>query len=171
MKRIHTCFSIVILLTVLIWRAAPSAAQDESYKVFFPFLVEVKGWNAEDPEGVSMDMGSFKMLTAIREYNQEKAGIKAVVMIGNQMMMNNQSKFSVSSKDMEAKTTTIDGFKVYQGFEKEENGGVVAVFLAQKESSQGMLIFNYEQISKEAALTFAKKFDWKKIKKEVEKHL
>ena len=80
-------FSIKSGLTlglILTFLAATGVAADHT--LLTPLLVDLNGWAAEPASGMTMDMGSSKMINAAREYRQGDREINAMVMLGNQAM-------------------------------------------------------------------------------------
>jgi len=62
----------------------------------------------------------------------------------------------------------MNGFQVTQVYEREKKkqGGTIIVRLYEKDGTKGaVFMLNYENISDKEALSIAKKFNWKGIKK------
>ncbi|MBN2417553.1 hypothetical protein JXO52_17080 [bacterium] len=152
--------SLAVLFVGLI---IPAAAQDTHVKLY-PLLIDLAGWEAAEPEGASMDMGEFSLITAQRDYTEGDAELRAMFMIGNNAMLNNDADMTYNSDSESLKTEEIDGFRVLQGYDKEEHSGVVTVFLSHTETKGALFMLTYRSIPAARALELAKKFNWKKIK-------
>ena len=72
------------LVVVLIFFASAAVAADHT--LLTPLLVDLNGWQGELARGMTMDMGSSKMINAGREYRQGGKQMNAMVMVGNQAM-------------------------------------------------------------------------------------
>jgi hypothetical protein len=47
-----------------------AARADQAFQRFFPFLVDLDGWQGKKPDGISMEMPGNSMITATREYQR-----------------------------------------------------------------------------------------------------
>lgn len=148
--------TFLILMTV---------AQAEPQDALKPLLLDLDGWNAGASEGLSMDMGTMKMVNAVREYEKGAEKLTAMVMIGNQMMAQGQlQEMNMETDEGKVKITTIDGFRVHTNYDKAGKSGGVIVFLNQDIENSCIFTCYFEGISEDDALTLAKKFDWQKMK-------
>jgi hypothetical protein len=167
MKTRHgkTLCAIVMVLIIGI-----NVAYGEPQDALKPLLIDLDGWSAADAEGMSMDMGTMKLVNAMREYEKGAENLTAMVMIGNQMMAQGQMQQMNMETDMgKVKITTIDGFKVHTSYDKAEKSGAVIVFLSQVKDNSGIFTCYFEGLSEEDALKAAKRFDWNKMKAATEK--
>lgn len=147
-----------------------AAAFAQNQEVLKPLLTDLTGWKAEPAEGMSMDMGTMKMTNATRQYEKGDATVSAVLMVGNNAMT--QGQFGNMNMDSDRSKVIIkemNGFKTTQAYDKQEGSGNFMVFLSQKGTNSGFLAVTYEGISMQEAEKIAKKFDWNKMKKAVEK--
>jgi hypothetical protein len=164
-------FSIKIGLTlvlILTFFAATGVAADHTQLT--PLLVDLNGWAAEPASGMTMDMGSSKMVNAAREYRQGDREINAMVMLGNQSMVQGSMQ-TMKAENAEGKIsmTSIDGFKVMSQYRKAEKAGAVIVYLSQDQQQGAMFTLAYKGLSEEEGLNAAKKFNWKEMKNAVGK--
>ena len=156
------------LVVVLIFFASAAVAADHT--LLTPLLVELDGWQGEPPSGMSMDMGSSKMINAGREYRQGGKQMNAMVMVGNQAMtQGSMQAMKAETAEGKMSISTIDGFKVQTFHDKKENSGGVMVQLSQNQHQGAMFTLVYEGLSEEEGLKIAKKFNWKEMKKSVDK--
>jgi hypothetical protein len=157
-------FALVVILTSF---AATGVAADHT--LLTPLLVDLKGWNAEPAGGMTMDMGSSKMINAAREYRQGDKELNAMVMLGNQAMTQGSLQ-AMKAETTEGKVSisTIDGFKVTSHYSKTEKSGAVIVHLTQSQQQGAMFTLVYEGLTEEEGLRTAKKFNWKEMKKSVD---
>jgi hypothetical protein len=58
------------------------ARADQSFQRFFPFLVDLDGWQGKKPDGISMELPGNTMITATREYQRGPARFHAQVLVG-----------------------------------------------------------------------------------------
>ena len=62
----------------------------QPHEALKPLLIDLEGWDADEAEGMNLDMGSMKMLNAVREYEKGTEKLTAIVIIGNQKMEQGQ---------------------------------------------------------------------------------
>ncbi len=140
-------------------------AYAEKHHSLTPLFVDLKGWKAEKPEGMTMDMGTMKMTNATRTYTKGSIEITAMVMIGNSIMTQGQmQQMKVETADAKVSISKIDGFQVNTSYDKKEKAGYVTVFLAQSKTKNALFTFYYNGLSEKQAMSLAKKFNWKKMK-------
>ncbi|MCK5147902.1 hypothetical protein KAR48_14180 [bacterium] len=169
MKRINQLLIVVCAAVILL---AGTVIAEEPYKAFHKYLVELKGWDAEDPTGMNMNMPGMSMLTAARSYEKDDKTIMATVMIGGAAAMAMQSgDISMEADGVSMKTETIDGFRVMRGYDTEEKSGMVSVRLGNTEEKTAIFMVVFEGVAKKDFLNLAKKFDWKAIAKAAKKRL
>ena len=120
--------------------------------------------------GMTMDMGTSKMINAAREYRQGAKELNAMMFLGNQAMAQGSMQ-AMKTETAEAKMSisTIDGFKVQKFHDKIDNSGGVMVRLSQNQQQGAMFILEYKGLSAEEGLKAAKKFNWKEMKNSVDK--
>ena len=160
--RIITGLCVLLLLLTAVGTVQ---AQNESYKVFFPCLVDLKGWDAEKPDGAAVDMLGMAMTSAQRSYEKGDQELEAMIMIGNPAMTGMQTGVVVETSDLKSTFKKIEGFKVHQAYDKEENSGSVSVVLKEGETDGAYFILTFDGMDANEGLKLAKKFDWKKMAK------
>jgi len=157
-------------LTLIIAFVATAHAGD--HQALTPLLIDLQGWEAENPEGMSMDMGAMKMTNATRIYTKGDNSITAMVMIGNNAMAPGQmQEMNAETTDARMSISEIAGFRVHTGYDKNENAGSVIVFLSQGQTENALFMVSYQGLSEKEAMDLARKFDWKKMKAAVDKFL
>ncbi len=74
----------VLLFPLLLGFLLPisAARADQAFQRFFPFLVDLDGWQGKKPDGISMEMPGNSMITATREYQRGAARVHAQVLVG-----------------------------------------------------------------------------------------
>ena len=158
-------FALVAILTFFV---ATGVAADHS--LLTPLLVDLKGWNAEPAGGMTMDMGSSKMINAAREYRQGQKELNAMVILGNQAMtQGSMQAMKTETAEGKMSISTIDGFKVQIFHDKKDRSGGVMVDLGQNQQQGAMFTLLYKGLSEEEGLEAAKKFNWKEMKNSVDK--
>lgn len=163
-RQVKILFAFVGMFLILM-----TVAQAEPQDTLKPLLLDLDGWNAGESEGLSMNMGTMKMVNALREYEKGAEKLTAMVMIGNQMMAQGQvQQMTMETDEGKVKITTIDGFRVHTNYDKTDNSGGVTVFLNQDIDNSCIFTCYFEGISEDSALSLAKKFDWQKMKKATE---
>ena len=157
--------ALVVILTSF---AATAMAADHT--LLTPLLVDLKGWDAEPARGMTMDMGTSKMINAAREYRQGGKKLMAMLVLGDQAMtQGSMQAMKTETAEGKMSITTIDGFKAQTYYDKKEHSGGVMVHLGQSQQQGAMFILNYEGLSEEEGLKLAKEFNWKEMKKSVDK--
>ena len=146
------------------------AAHAEKHDLLTPLLVDLNGWKGEKAEGMSMDMGNMKMITATRNYTRGDKDVTAVVFIGNSAMTQGKMQgMKMESADSRINIKEIDGFQTQSVYDKKDKSGSVVIFLSHGEASGTIFTLSYNNIEEDKAIELAKKFDWKKMKATVEK--
>ncbi len=161
--------SIFILFPALLVYAA-------SYQDFIPFLIDLPGWKAEKPDGADIDMVGVTAISAARKYTSGNKKIEAAILIGQMMMgawnIGYQEGFKMETPDIKLEVKKINGFMVFNSYEKDKSSGLIMVLLneAMAEGSTGAVFsFSFKGMNGEEAVKLAQKFDWKKVKAKVEK--
>jgi hypothetical protein len=140
----------------------PSAFADQSFQRFFPFLVDIDGWQGKKPDGISMELPGNTMITATREYQRGPARFHAQVLIGaaaKGALAVAQSGMKIETSDGRMSTAAIDGFQVTRTFNFKDKSGAILIALG----GNGVLSISFNGIADDEALAIAKKFDWKAI--------
>jgi hypothetical protein len=173
-KSFGTCGKILLVSFAILVMAA--AVQAESYQTLYPCLVDLSGWTGGEPTGMNMNMSGMVMINSTRTYSKGNKELTAIIMKGDQAfgMAGMQgggmqgSEMHMESPEVNMNIRTINGFQVQTVYDKEENSGVVTVFLTYEQAGGAFFSLSYAGISEGDALGLAKKFDWKKIKSKVQ---
>ena len=165
---LKNAFAAAFLTLALIGVATTGYAQ--KHESLTPLLIDQEGWTADTAEGMSMDMGAMKMVTASRTYAQGEKEIDVVIMIGNQAMTQGKmQEMKMESSDGSVTTSEIDGFQVQTIYDKKGDSSSLVVYLAQSPTAGALLVICGEGLSEKEMLSMAKKFDWKAMKAAAEK--
>ena len=158
---------LVFIMSVI---GGPVFAQEESYKSFYPHLVDLKGWKADEPDGAKLDVPGMAMTTAHRTYEKGNLEFEAMIMIGNPAMAAGmQTGVLVESPDIKVSFKEVNGFKVHISFDKGEHTGSVSVVLREGEKDGAYFILAFSNMNEAEGLKLAKEFDWGKMAKAVKK--
>lgn len=126
-------------------------------------MKDFKGWSAEPAESNSMSLFGMKMVNVIREYEKGDSKFLVHVMAGK-----NPASMAHSQRVEDNKTLKkMKGFYVHIGTENKKEEGVFVVFLDVKHPDNPMMVFSYENIQPNVALTMVKKLSWKQMQKYV----
>lgn len=139
---------------------SPVAHADQAFQRFFPFLVELDGWQGQKPDGMAMEMTDNKMITATREYVRGPAHLQAQVIIGapaEQALAAFSAVVNIETSDERMSSSTIDGMQVTRTFTKKDKSGSILVALG----TRGLFGLTFEGLGDDDAFKLAKKFDWK----------
>lgn len=160
-----TRFGLAFVLAFAFFTVAGIAAD---HTLLTPLLIDLKGWEADPAGGMTMDMGSSKMINAARDYRQGDKKINAMVMLGNQAMTQGSMQ-AMKTENAEGKMSisTIDGFKVMSQYNKTEKSGAVIVYLNQEQQQGAIFTLVYQGLTEEEGLKAAKNFNWKEMKNSV----
>jgi len=160
-RRRAICFGLAALPAAWLIRSSAARAQ-QAFQRFFPFLVELDGWQGKKPEGIAMEMTGNSMITATREYQRGAARLHAQILVGpaaQGALAATQTGMNIETGDGRMNTSTIDGFVVTRSFNFKDKSGAIIVALGKN----GVFNVSFNGIPDDEALTLAKKFDWKAI--------
>jgi hypothetical protein len=160
-RRHAISFALAVLPAAWLLRPLPAHAQ-QAFRKFFPFLIDLDGWQGRTPDGMSMEMGNSSMLTATREYQRGAARFNVGIVMGpaaTGALAAGASGMNIETSEGHMITSTIDGFTVIRTFNIKEKSGAVLVKLGPS----AMFNFSYNGLTEDEALPLAKKFDWKAI--------
>lgn len=145
------------------WQLAPvPASAQQAFQRYFPFLVDLDGWQGKKPDGLSMEIPGNSMITATREYQRGPSRIHVQILFGpaaKGVLAMAQTGMNVETSEGRMHSSTIDGMPVSQTFSFKDKSGAIMVALGQS----GAFNFAFNGIPEDEALTLAKKFDWKAI--------
>ncbi len=154
-------FAVTALPAAWLLQASTARAQ-QAFQRYFPFLVDLDGWQGKKPDGVAMEMPGNNMITATREYQRGAARLHAQILFGvaaKGALAATQTGMNIETSDGRMNTSTIDGMTVTRSFNFKDKSGAILVALG----ASGMLSVSFNGIPDDEALMLAKKFDWKAI--------
>jgi hypothetical protein len=160
-RRRAFCFAFIALSAGWLLQSSKAGAQ-QAFQRYFPFLVDLDGWQGKKPDGVSMEMPGNSMITAAREYQRGAAHLHAQILFGmaaKGALAATQTGMNIETSDGRMNTSTIDGMTVTRTFNFKDKSGAILVALG----ANGLLSVSFNGIPDDEALTLAKKFDWKAI--------
>src|ERR1700733_4233085 len=115
------------------WLLRPSASlAQQAFARFFPFLVDLDGWQGKKPDGVAMDMPGASMITASREYQRGAARLHAQILIGpaaRGALATTQTGMNIETSEGRMNTSTIDDMKVTRTFNFKDKSGAILIAL------------------------------------------
>ena len=142
--------------------ASPPAHADQTFQRFFPFLIDVDGWEGKKPDGLSMDMPGNSMITATRDYKRGPSQFTAQIIVGpvaKGVLATIGQGMNIETSDGRIKSSTIDGRKVMLTFAVKDKSGAVMVAL----DDNRVLNVTFKGLESDEAMELAQKFDWKGI--------
>jgi hypothetical protein len=163
---------ITVFLTVLLLLAVPAALFAAAYDALVPLLVDLAGWKAEKADAIDLSQAGMQGVTIAREYTSGQKGLSAAVMVGAQAgvtwMSEYKEGFKGETDEGSIEIKRINGFLVYQVYDKDDSsGGFVVQLIAttsDKPDSGAVLVVSFEEMSLDEGLKLAQTFDWKKMK-------
>ena len=168
--------SLFIVVLAAICMIAAFTGYSQSYNSLLPLLVDLSGWNGENPEGMDLDYGGTIAITAAREYEKGDSSITAALIVGHQMQGTwnpaYQEGFKMETTEMSMVVERIKGFLVFHTFDKTSSDGLVMVLLQESSpdgSGGAIFTFAFESVGRDEGMKLAQKFDWNKMKSAVSK--
>jgi len=161
-NRRRAFFFALIALAGASMLQASTARAEQAFQRYFPFLIDLDGWQGKKPDGVAMEMPGNSMITASREYQRGAARLHAQILFGiaaKGALAATQTGLNIETSDGRMQTSAIDGMTVTRTFNFKDKSGAILVALG----ASGLLSVSFNGISDDEALTLAKKFDWKAI--------
>ncbi|MFW6128639.1 MAG: hypothetical protein ACOC6P_00130 [Candidatus Aminicenantaceae bacterium] len=162
----------VIIPLICLFIFPLSQALAESSEDFVPLLIDIPGWEGDEPETMDMTQGNMVMVTASRDYDKDNKHFTATVYIGTQAasMWNPTyaEGFKLSTNDVVAEVKKINGFLVYHSYEKDSDSGGCIVLLnkkSQQPNASAIFFVDYDGMTDNEAIKLAKNFDWTKMQK------
>ena len=156
--RRHALVLLVATATAT-WLSA-SSVHAQGFQRFVPFLIELDGWKADKPDGMSMQMAGHSMDTATRKYARGDATMDAQIIVGPAalaLLAPMQAGIKLETPEGRMSTSTVDGLVMMRTYTVKDKSGAIVVALA--DNAAFSLSFN--GITDEEALTLARKFNWK----------
>ncbi|MBI3702555.1 MAG: hypothetical protein HY244_01575 [Rhizobiales bacterium] len=156
--RRHALVLLVAAATTAWLPASPTYAQ--GFQRFVPFLIELDGWRADKPDGVSMQMPGHAMDTATRKYARGDATLDAQIIVGpaaQGLLAPMRAGIKVETPEGRMNTSTVDGLVMMRTYTVKDRSGAIVVALADN----AVFSLSFHGIADEEALTLARKFNWK----------
>ncbi len=141
---------------------APAAHAQESFRRFYPLLIDLQGWSGKEPDGFALEMPGNTMTTASREYRRGTVRLSAQVVTGpaaKGALATTQTAVDIETGDAHMRTSTIDGLPVAQTYTMHDKSGTVLVALG----TSAMFSISFTGLGEDEALALARQFDWKAI--------
>jgi len=155
--------AVIFAAPLAVWVAPLLPARaDQAFARFFPFLLDLDGWQGKKPDGVSLEMPGNSMVTATREYQRGPARLHAQILFGpvaQGIVATTKTGMNIETSEGRMNTSTIDGMTVTRTFNFKDKSGAILVALGPN----GAFSFSFNGVPDDEALTIAKKFDWKAI--------
>ena len=147
--------TITVLMAVLLLLAVPAGLFAAAYDSLLPLLVDIAGWQAEKAEGIDLSQAGMQGVTVVREYTSGGKGLTAAIMLGSQVgitwMPEYKEGFKGESDEGSMEVKKINGFLVYQAYNKDDaSGGLVVLLIettADKPDSGALLVVSFEDMS------------------------
>jgi len=155
------------LAAALLLQSPPALAQ-QAFTRYFPFLIDLAGWEGKKPDGVAMETTGANMISAGREYQRGPAHLHAQILIGapaQGALAATQTGMNIETSEARINTSTIDGMKIARTFTFKDKSGAIIVALA----GNAVFSFAFNGIADDEALALARKFDWKAMQAAVPK--
>jgi len=165
-RRIRVLFAVCLALV------APAALFAASYDSMLPLLVDLAGWQAEKAEGVDFSQAGMPGVSVIRDYTNGNKSLSVAIMLGMQAgaqwMPEYKEGFKVETTEGSMEVRRVNGFLVYQAYNKgDATGGVIVLLIeaaADKPGTGAVLVVSFDDISFDEGLKLAQKFDWKRMR-------
>ena len=160
-RRRAICVAFTAVPAAALFQATMARAQ-QAFQRYFPFLVDLDGWQGKKPDGVAMEMTGNSMITATREYQRGAARLHAAILFGMDAkgaLAATQTGMNIETSDGRMNTLTIDGMTVTRSFNFKDKSGAILVALG----TSGIFSVSFNGIPDDEALMLPKKFDWKAI--------
>ena len=159
-------------MAVFFLLALPAGLFAAAYDSLLPLLVDIAGWQGGKAEGIDLSQAGMQGVTVVREYQSGGKGLTASIMVGSQAgitwMPDYKEGFKGESEEGSMEVKRINGFLVYQIYNKNDSTGGLVVLLiettADKPGSGALLVISFEDTPLDEGLKLAQKFDWKKMK-------
>ncbi|MFO7496572.1 MAG: hypothetical protein R6X05_13190 [Desulfobacterales bacterium] len=156
------------ILLIALWAGlATGTARADAYEALYPLLVDLPGWQAEEPSGMNMSISGMAMVNASRSYTRGDSELTALIMKGGQaegLAAAAGAGLQMETAESRISTQTIDGFVVQTVHDKTDNTGTVMVFLDREAGTAAIFSVSYGQMAAEDALEQTRAFDWAQIR-------
>lgn len=142
------------------WQLSSPARAQQAFQKYFPFLVDLDGWQGKKPDGLSMEMPGNTMITATREYERGPSRIHVQILFGpaaKGVLAMARTGMNIETSEGRMHSTAINGMPASQTFNFKDKSGAIIIALGDS----GAFSFAFNGIPEDEALALAKKFDWK----------
>lgn len=140
MKR-RKLLSIVLGLSVL--AAGSLAAQDKkqvdpvNWRELVPFLIDLAGYEAKEPDGATMTMSTFKMSQASRNYQKGDLSVDIQIVDGGFFPEAYASykaleSFEIDTSDQLTRKVTIQGFPGIENIDRENKNATLMLLVSDR---------------------------------------
>jgi hypothetical protein len=160
---------LIIVVILFFSTVSAQAGSLPKYSELYRFLVDLRGWKAEQPTGSNMSSPMGEMVTAERTYHKGSKELHAQI-FGGSSAMAAWAPFGMGmtydSPEEFFKTLSLEGLPAGVIHHKKDNSGTVVVQIKGVTNTQGIVfVLNYDKLSYEEAIEIVKKFPLKDIKK------
>lgn len=163
MKKIST-----LVLFFAIFMAMGGLVRAEQHDRLLPLLADLKGWQAQPAQGMSLHSAQMKLISANRIYNQLDKNLTVNVMINSGPVLEGDLQVSSSENDtFNIRTRQIDDFWVKSTHNKKDGSGQIIVYLDYNSEANSVLIVEYVKMGEDEAMRAVQSFDWNKFKRVV----
>lgn len=130
-----------------------------------PLLVDLDDWQGLAVQGSTMDMGTYRVITAIREYVSGDRALTASIVIGDGTVTAGPAAATTVETDAAvARCHQIEGYQVFSSYEKASGQGTVVVSLDQGRQMGAVFTLDFIGLSEAEAVDLAQSFDWDQMK-------
>src|SRR5262245_43374127 len=139
------------------WLVLSSAAlAQERFEEFFPLLVDLPGWTGSKPTGQTMIIPG--LVIALREYQRGDLRLYANVTAGPGRLTEPAPAMTIETSERRLAVSVIDGWQVGRTFDFKDKSSAITISLGN-----GYLMLLAKGVAEDAALTLARRFDWKAL--------
>ncbi len=152
-----------VVLALLLLPAAVAFAGD--YTELYRYLINLPGWEAQEPEGSSMSGPFGKMMTVMRSYTKGDATFRVTVATGpTAKVAVSSSKYNTSYDDgrISVKVVSVGGKRAFLSYHKGEKSGEILVVLSEA-PNPAIMNFSFSGVDPQTALRLANRFPVLKI--------
>lgn len=155
----------------LAFGGVPMASAQPSLSAFAALLIDIPGWEAEEPDTMTMSQGGISVSYATRGYAQGEKQLTAMLGrtgIEQQFVMaagDRRGDFSMETGDTSLRSRTLRGFRVLTAYDAADKDGLVIVFL--NANAVSTFVLQFDGINIDEALAHAQRFDWAAMQRAV----